>query len=75
VDVEKDAGCFHMTCRSCDHEWCWECSGDWAVINPQPGTYIKEAHAAGCFFRTSDVQPTGIQGNDLQAALRRRRGA
>jgi len=73
VDVEKDAGCFHMTCRACTHEFCWTCLADWNEINPRSGEYRRDAHNEGCFFRTSNVQPTAIQGNDLQAALGGRR--
>ncbi|KAG7662164.1 uncharacterized protein J8A68_004292 [[Candida] subhashii] len=30
TSIEKNGGCNHMTCRSCHHEFCWICSGDWS---------------------------------------------
>merc|ERR1719320_1097450 len=29
VNIEKNQGCMHMTCRQCRHEFCWLCKGDW----------------------------------------------
>lgn len=29
VFIEKNDGCFQMTCRGCKHQWCWLCSDDW----------------------------------------------
>ena len=28
VPVEKNGGCTHMTCRNCQHHFCWMCMGD-----------------------------------------------
>jgi hypothetical protein len=25
--TEKNEGCNHMTCKACNHNWCWYCSG------------------------------------------------
>jgi len=29
VQIEKNGGCNHMTCKSCQHEFCWLCSVDY----------------------------------------------
>eukprot|EP01102_Stenamoeba_stenopodia_P022241 TRINITY_DN919_c0_g2_i2.p1 TRINITY_DN919_c0_g2~~TRINITY_DN919_c0_g2_i2.p1 ORF type:complete len:658 (+),score=162.13 TRINITY_DN919_c0_g2_i2:115-2088(+) len=29
VFIEKNDGCFQMTCRNCKFQWCWLCCEDW----------------------------------------------
>jgi ariadne-1 len=29
--VEKNQGCFQMTCRTCHSQWCWRCLEDWST--------------------------------------------
>lgn len=30
VNIEKNGGCNHMKCSSCEYEFCWICNGPWA---------------------------------------------
>lgn len=77
VPVEKTGGCFHMTCRECHFEFCWECLADWAGIVKRGGPAVERAydrtgHAAGCFFRSDEApMPTRLMGNTLEEAVRR----
>lgn len=41
VDIEKNQGCMHMTCRSCKHEFCWICSGDWKTHGEKTGGFYN----------------------------------
>ena len=36
--IEKNEGCNHMTCRQCNHEFCWLCMGEWSK---HPKTYYE----------------------------------
>lgn len=29
VNIQKNEGCKHMTCRMCKHEYCWDCAAPW----------------------------------------------
>ncbi|KAK4158409.1 hypothetical protein C8A00DRAFT_28689 [Chaetomidium leptoderma] len=70
VKITKGEGCFHMTCSSCQHEFCWECLADWDLIRePNSGRYSIEGHNDGCFFRTSHYTPQEIMGTNLDEAL------
>lgn len=75
ASVEKNDGCFHMTCQVCRFEFCWECLADWSQISKvHPATnerrYYRDAHNPGCFFReTRAPQATMIGGNTVAEAL------
>ena len=86
VNIEKGNNCFHMTCEwfssqgnshwifannkmqtgTCRFEFCWICLAEWKF------EYDKNAHRVGCFFRTSDLQPTELSGTNIQDALEHR---
>jgi hypothetical protein len=69
VHVEKRGGCFHMTCRECRAEFCWECLADWKEIH-RGGRYERSKHKEGCFFRDEDApRPTQITGDTVGDAM------
>ena len=77
VPVEKNGGCFHMTCRSCSFEFCWECLADWKRVVRRrfrvagSEEYDRDGHNPGCYFRSADApEPTMLYGDDLEEALR-----
>jgi hypothetical protein len=69
VPLEKDNGCFQMSCAQCRHEFCWECLAAWDTIFVDE-LYIREGHAEGCYFRREGAWwPTMLTGADLEEAL------
>ncbi|KAK4187210.1 hypothetical protein QBC35DRAFT_499327 [Podospora australis] len=68
ASVEKRGGCFHMTCRACRREFCWECLADWEVIR----SHGRRGHNEGCYFRRDGaLPPTTLIGNTIDQALGR----
>ncbi|CEI67649.1 unnamed protein product [Fusarium venenatum] len=65
IQVQKGNGCFHMTCRLCGHEFCWECLASWRNIKPGSGVYNRSAHNDGCYFKTSNQEPTQVNGTSI----------
>ncbi|TVY74129.1 putative E3 ubiquitin-protein ligase ARI7 [Fusarium oxysporum f. sp. cubense] len=65
VNTQKGPGCFHMTCTLCRHEFCWECLASWSDIMPRSGQYSQSAHRDGCYFRSSNQQPTQVTGEHI----------
>lgn len=41
VRIEKNQGCNHMTCRSCNYEFCWICMENWTKHGTGTGGYYK----------------------------------
>ncbi|KAI3324212.1 hypothetical protein HD806DRAFT_62813 [Xylariaceae sp. AK1471] len=69
VPIQKGLGCFHMTCRQCSYEFCWECLASWdnMFVGRQ---YTRDGHADGCYFRGDRAWlPTMVDGPDLEDAL------
>ncbi|KAG4273369.1 hypothetical protein FPRO04_09733 [Fusarium proliferatum] len=67
VNAQKGPGCFHMTCTLCRHEFCWECLVSWSDIMPRSGQYNQSAHRDGCYFKSSNQQPTQVTGEHIPA--------
>ena len=40
VPIEKNHGCMHMTCSSCNYEFCWLCLGNYRNHERERGTYL-----------------------------------
>ncbi|KAE9579764.1 hypothetical protein CGMCC3_g4082 [Colletotrichum fructicola] len=73
IPVEKNGGCFHMTCKSCKMEFCWVCLADWKNIRRFVDgrmTYNVSGHNSECYFRRTHVQPHLAIGNDVGDAIR-----
>lgn len=39
VPIYRNGGCQHMTCRRCDHQFCWVCLGNWNRGNSPCSSY------------------------------------
>eukprot|EP00733_Pompholyxophrys_punicea_P000204 Pompholyxophrys_punicea_v1_NODE_38_length_4733_cov_3.558572.p2 type:complete len:394 gc:universal NODE_38_length_4733_cov_3.558572:2468-1287(-) len=46
VNIQKNEGCNHMTCRMCKHDYCWDCLGAWEINEFHP-TYYRCLAAGG----------------------------
>ncbi|EME88581.1 uncharacterized protein MYCFIDRAFT_159791 [Pseudocercospora fijiensis CIRAD86] len=49
--IQKIDGCDHMTCRSCKHEFCWECLASHREIKEVGNT----AHEEWCKFHSKNL--------------------
>ncbi|PSN70439.1 hypothetical protein BS50DRAFT_487604 [Corynespora cassiicola Philippines] len=50
-NIEKKHGCDHMTCRSCNYEFCWECLADYNRIRNEGNA----AHRTSCKYHSSRI--------------------
>ncbi|GAB7361929.1 hypothetical protein MBLNU230_g1967t1 [Neophaeotheca triangularis] len=51
VRIQKGGGCDHMRCRTCLHEFCWQCLASHAEIKRVGNT----AHARDCKFHSQNL--------------------
>lgn len=71
IPIEKGNGCFHMTCRGCRFEFCWECLADWRIAGSG-----RRGHRPDCFFRMRAAPPpTVMLGSTIVEAQRNRERA
>ena len=47
IPTDRDGGCFHITCRSCDTHWCWLCGDRY------PPGVPRDAHHNGNYYGIS----------------------
>ncbi|KAH7136859.1 hypothetical protein B0J13DRAFT_609705 [Dactylonectria estremocensis] len=69
--LERRGGCYHMTCSSCQHQFCWQCLADWGNIQPRNRAHRRTEHKEGCYFRGTNTLPTNISGPTLQDEINR----
>ncbi|KAF2671204.1 hypothetical protein BT63DRAFT_438699 [Microthyrium microscopicum] len=52
VKIQKTAGCDHMTCRQCTHEFCWICLASYTDIRRNG----NGAHQPSCRYHSVDFE-------------------
>ncbi|KAN0074321.1 hypothetical protein V8E54_008258 [Elaphomyces granulatus] len=82
--IQKDGGCFHMTCKSLsmhisprllgliDRVILGTCGHEFCwecFVQWDKVRSKRDGHRAGCFFRTSNLSPLQVRGSNLEAAL------
>lgn len=72
INIEKNGGCMHMTCRKCSHQFCWICKKTWAASHNCFVEDNDKGHGdiyadARRFSSYNDMHETMKQAYDLDA--------
>ncbi|KAH7230317.1 hypothetical protein B0J15DRAFT_506357 [Fusarium solani] len=62
INLQKGDGSAGTLCR---HQFCWECLASWNDIITGSRGYNHLAHKDGCYFRSSNEQPTQVSGTSV----------
>jgi len=77
VNIEKNQGCMHMTCRNCSHEFCWICLEKWKdhstgkcnSFKPSKVLFVNEEKEIESFYK----ERFGKHWSSLKYALYKKR--